>query len=534
MPADIPVPEPRQAIYAGKFPSPPAELNTLVPEDFNFMDFNFKSLKSQPKENEVIKTDNTFENIITSEEAKDESKEIATETEKKIELIEAKKTEDKTGIDKSLVLGAAVATTAAVATAAAVVSGTSESKEAEKNSAPVDTDKEPVAKSSAFVPIIDEKPLIKVSEARKSLEPTNKTEALATKSEPTVNVDMPKSKVEQPDRSEAPVAGAAVIAGAAAIAATTAAIVSSDKTKVIPEEVPKPKEVEKSDTSKTSKVEEMVKPCTTVALDEPKQTAVQEVIAPAPLPTNTSHLVAARESLKPSLLPVKPVNGAPSTDSDGLKTSSPLTKSTINSEELEKLRKQLDQQKILLEKEIDSKKMLESQIQAMISKSNAQDEALRYKNESLDQLQSDYLKTNNDLTAAKNEKEKLKEALLKAESELAATSEKDTKAFLEKSDEVAGLKDKLAEFAAIIGQKNKEIDSLQRQLEEAKRSNMQTALENVQKYETFEDDLIKMVEEEILRMQDTIDEQREYNAKLQMEVDSEYAFWKAKLSKNKN
>ena len=69
------------------------------------------------------------------------------------------------------------------------------------------------------------------------------------------------------------------------------------------------------------------------------------------------------------------------------------------------------------------------------------------------------------------------------------------------------MKDKVAEFASIIGQKNKEIDSLQRQLEEVKRSNMETALENVQQYEKIEDELMKMVEEEILRMQDTIDEQ---------------------------
>ena len=73
---------------------------------------------------------------------------------------------------------------------------------------------------------------------------------------------------------------------------------------------------------------------------------------------------------------------------------------------------------------------------------------------------------------------------------------------------------------------------MQRQLEETKRSNMQIALENVQQYEKIEDELMKVVEEEILRMQDTIDEQREYNSKMQVEVDSEYAYWKRRLSKS--
>ena len=40
-------------------PSPPAELNTLVPEDFDLIDFNFKDLKPK-KSKEVIRTDNSF------------------------------------------------------------------------------------------------------------------------------------------------------------------------------------------------------------------------------------------------------------------------------------------------------------------------------------------------------------------------------------------------------------------------------------------------------------------------------------------
>ena len=60
---------------------------------------------------------------------------------------------------------------------------------------------------------------------------------------------------------------------------------------------------------------------------------------------------------------------------------------------------------------------------------------------------------------------------------------------------------------------------------------MRTALENVQQYEKIEDELLKMVEEEILKMQDTIEEQREYNAKMQLEVDSEYTYWKRRLAK---
>ena len=271
-----------------------------------------------------------------------------------------------------------------------------------------------------------------------------------------------------------------------------------------------------------------------VSNDKPKAIIVEEVSAPPPLPTDNSHLIAIRESLKPSLLPVKPVNGAPSHNSEALKPLENVTDKAmkVNSQELECLRKQLEEHERKLEKEINSKKSLESQIITIISKSNGQEEALRFKNESLDQLQSEFLKVSNDLTSAKREKEILAEALAKAEEELSASSESNAKVYLQKSDEVTTLKDRLAEFAAIIGQKNKEIASLQRQLEETKRSNMNAALENVQKYENIEDDLIKMVEEEIFRMQDTISEQREYISKLQIEVDSEYAFWNRRLAKD--
>lgn len=649
-PTNVEVPEPRSAIYAGKYTNPPAELNTLVPEDFDFMDFNFKDLKSKKKEEEVIKTDHTFENIEPSVNKEHEP----TKTEP-----EPAKTEVNTSNnEKSFVLVGAAATATEI-TKAAVLSDSKSAETKEPKASPV----EPQTTA-----VIDEKPLVKVSEARKSLEPNTSTtksiivaDAAESKAEKTTNtvesketskdaaliagatalgaatvavttaatVNSDKSTKED-SKSQSPTTisdskrietkdnstNAAVIAGATVLSATTAAILTADKSSKDGSESQNPTAASNSDTSKNSSAvagttalgiataaattasivtadksakdtaapdsktveskdnskeaaaiagaaiigsataaaaivatdksskDETVsntKPDVTAKEEtKPKEKVVQELVAPPPpLPTNTAHLTAARESLKPSLLPVKPVNGAPLTDPDAaapskpISSNSPLGISAVNSEELEKLKKQLDQQKLALENEIDAKKALESQIQAMLSKSNAQEEALRYKNESLDTLHSDYLKINNDLTAAKSERDKLKEALTKAEAELASTSESNAKAFLEKNDEVTKLKDKLAEFAAIIGQKNKEIDSLQRQLEEAKRANMQTALKNVEQYTKIEDDLIKMVEEEILRMQDTVDEQREYNAKLQMEVDAEYAYWKRRLTKSK-
>ena len=71
MPKDIPIPETRSAVYAGKLPSPPAELNTLVPEDFDAIDFKFMDLKPKLKNDEdFTKTDHTFDDIKT-EEAKE-------------------------------------------------------------------------------------------------------------------------------------------------------------------------------------------------------------------------------------------------------------------------------------------------------------------------------------------------------------------------------------------------------------------------------------------------------------------------------
>lgn len=512
------VPAPRSAVYVAKYPSPPPELNTLVPEDFNLIDFNFNDLNHKKKD-EVIKTDNHFAIGTDEPEVNTESKDNKAEKVEKFEQ-ESKSTE-------AIVVVAATAVTAAVL---------------------VSNDEE-LDKPSVESPVVEE-PLKKVSEARKSLEPAKvesskpapiiiaevpksalakesvepvKTETSEVKSAPIIIAEVPK-KIEtktNEEKNEVPEVKAAPII----IAEVPQSIVKQE------EKVDQPVKIESPEIKAApiiiAPVPEAVEP---EIKKEP--VVVEEVTAPPPLPTDTAHLAAVRESLKPSLLPVKPVNGAPSTDPEvkSHAASSPLAETSVTAAELEKLRKELEEQKLALEREIDNKNALQSQIQAMVSKSTAQEEALKYKNESIEQLHSDYLKTNNDLTSARNEREKLVLALAKAEEELAKTSETNAKAYLEKSDEVNTLKDKVAEFAAIIGQKNKEIDSLQRQLDEAKRSNVKTVLDNVQKYEKIEDDLIKMVEEEILRMQDTIDAQREYNAKLQMEVDAEYAYWKRRLA----
>lgn len=455
--------------------------------------------KKEPKAEKIIAKEDNMPKEKEKESEVEKSKKNTSE-----EKAVVKPTENVT--DKT----ALAATTAVVATAAIATATVLSTIEEEKQPS-VEV---PIKGPSPPATIVVE-PLKKVSEARKSFEPSKFPVETEIKSAPIIIAEIPKSaeplKTVEPQRA---------VEFQKAIEQGKSPEPEAKAIPIIIAEAPNQKEEVK------------------VPEKEPK--IIQEVeeitAAPPPLPTDNAHLLASRESLKPSLLPVMPVNGAPSSDLDAPKpqtASSPLATSAITADELEQLRKELDEQKLALEREIDCKKALESQIQAIISKSNAQEEALKYKNESLEQLHSDYLKTNNDLTSARNEKEKLEAALTKAEEELATISESNAKSYLEKSEEVTELKDKLAEFAAIIGQKNKEIDSLQRQLDEVKRSNVNTALENVHQYEKIEDELMKMVEEEILRMQDTIDEQREYNAKLQMEVDAEYAYWKRRLEEVK-
>ena len=536
MPKDIPIPETRSAVYAGKLPSPPAELNTLVPEDFDAIDFKFMDLKPKLKNDEdFTKTDHTFDDIKTEEAKESEyeqkhseqadaikikSRETA-EIDQESKLSEIRKDlilEEIPKITKQPILTSVAADKAVEVVETSVINASEEGKDSET------------------VPIISKTPetfivensVVKVSNAKKLIEASLATdvakepECLSAKVDPVI-IDGVVSKPKSPAPSNAVLLTEEVVVAD-----------SQQKDEVDATSTPVLDKEEKEKLSQQNDEIEALTAISNVSNDKPKAIIVEEVSAPPPLPTDNSHLIAIRESLKPSLLPVKPVNGAPSHNSEALKPMENVTDKAmkVNSQELECLRKQLEEHERKLEKEINSKKSLESQIITIISKSNGQEEALRFKNESLDQLQSEFLKVSNDLTSAKREKEILAEALAKAEEELSASSESNAKVYLQKSDEVTTLKDRLAEFAAIIGQKNKEIASLQRQLEETKRSNMNAALENVQKYENIEDDLIKMVEEEIFRMQDTISEQREYISKLQIEVDSEYAFWNRRLAKD--
>ena len=536
MPKDIPIPETRSAVYAGKLPSPPAELNTLVPEDFDAIDFEFMDLKPKLKNDEdFTKTDHTFDDIKTEEAKESEyeqkhseqadaikikSRETA-EIDQESKLSEIRKDlilEEIPKITKQPILTSVAADKAVEVVETSVINASEEGKDSET------------------VPIISKTPetfivensVVKVSNAKKLIEASLATdvakepECLSAKVDPVI-IDGVVSKPKSPAPSNAVLLTEEVVVAD-----------SQQKDEVDATSTPVLDKEEKEKLSQQNDEIEALTAISNVSNDKPKAIIVEEVSAPPPLPTDNSHLIAIRESLKPSLLPVKPVNGAPSHNSEALKPMENVTDKAmkVNSQELECLRKQLEEHERKLEKEINSKKSLESQIITIISKSNGQEEALRFKNESLDQLQSEFLKVSNDLTSAKREKEILAEALAKAEEELSASSESNAKVYLQKSDEVTTLKDRLAEFAAIIGQKNKEIASLQRQLEEISRSNINTALENVQKYENIEDDLIKMVEEEIFRMQDTISEQREYISKLQIEVDSEYAFWNRRLAKD--
>lgn len=517
-------PQPRQAVYAARIPSPPLELNTLVPEDFDMIDF-WK--KPTGKGEEVpLKTDDSFALAKISEAEEPKNMDGADTGGKNTE-----ESSKEHGPNTTAVLVASAVTVTAI-TAAAILN----EKEAETLPKAVI----PVVEASS----ISEEPLKKVSEARKSIEasslPSKNPEIKAAA--PIVIEKSLSPKVFEQEKEKSSQVHKEEVTKASSIAVSN---VEEPAAPIIIAKVPqKPEIVEKDEKAQLKPESTHVAPI--IIADAPNQAVPEpepekvlakfdEVKAPPPLPTNTEHLVAARESLKPSMSPVKPVNGAPTSDPSRPKSSSsPLARSGINSEVLEKLTKELEKQKLALENESDTKKALESQINAMISRSNAQEEALRYKNESMEQLQTDFMRINKDLTAVKSEKDRLEASLAKAQEELKATSDSDAQAYLQKSDLVTELKDQVAEFASIIGQKNKEIDSLQHQLEEVKRANMKTALDNVQQYEKIEDELLKIVEEEILRMQDTIDEQREYNSKMQVEVDSEYAYWKRRLSKSEN
>lgn len=411
------VPKPKPAVYAPRPPSPPPELNTLVPEDFNFVDFSFNSIKKKPGADEnnfmqkIVKTDDSFQKLNIDDSVK-ENEEVA----------------------KNSAPGAEEKSTKTVAL---ITDSTAQKTEQSKDT------------------IIVEEPLMKVSDARKSIEPT---------------AMMMTSKSEEPDKSS------------------------------------------KQDL-----------------------TAKEVLPPPPPLPTNTAHLVAVRESLKPSLLPVKPVNGAPS--------SEPPTKDEVNNlalekskksvEELEKLKKDLDDQKRALEKEIELKRELESRLESYVKRSGELEEAVKSKEEIIRHLQDDHKRTNIELLEARDEKKGLEISLEKAEAELANISEANAKAYLEKSDEVNGFKDEILNLTVEMAEKNASIKTLEDTLKtemEAKSAMLQKDLEDSAEYDRMEDELIKMVEQEIMRMQDTLDEQHEYNTKLQTEVDSEYAYWKKRLS----
>ena len=80
---------------------------------------------------------------------------------------------------------------------------------------------------------------------------------------------------------------------------------------------------------------------------------VEEVKAPPPLPTNTEHLVAVHRILKAEHVACQTHEWAPTTDPEIPKAiSSPLAKSAISSEELDKLNKELERQKLELERKL--------------------------------------------------------------------------------------------------------------------------------------------------------------------------------------
>lgn len=513
--------EARSAVYATGNVTPPPELNTLVPEDFNLVDFNFKDLNGKAHENEIIKTDHHF--VVEEEDQKP-----STDTENKTdEVVEPVKQE----ICNTIVPTAVVVSSDPVNSVKEVLSSP---KSVQKD--------EVTSKSESSAIALASQP----SETDKAITSPLPTESLASKNEATIAETIDAKE----NTSDKPVEALIVKDEEKIIERPLSKVSEARKSfeggligQVSKEPVVKPQDSKDTDTAtktiedgKASTFEDSSlknqDPTLAVVTKETPFKEASETKAPPPLPTDTGHLIAIRDSMKPSLLPVKPVNGPPSVDTAEATSgkSSPLAKSEINAEELQSLRKQLEQQKYALEMEIDSKKNLELQIQAIISKSDAQEEALKLKNESMELVNAEFLKVNDDLTAIRGEKEKLEQSLSRAEDELSKTSETNAKAYLEKSDEINALKDKLAEFAAIIGQKDKEIQSLQKQLDESKKINMNVALEEVQEYDEIEDELIKLVEEEIKKMQETIEEQRKYNAKLQMEVDGEYSFWKRALN----
>ncbi len=337
----------------------------------------------------------------------------------------------------------------------------------------------------------------------------------------------------------------------------------AERPKRAKEEVVQLKDTKAEDTKKAANQanyanEPEVKKATAVA----PPPASKEILTPAaPTPVKDKFC----ESLKPRMLPVLPIAQAASKQPEGFTPSPPIVSSNIRpssvvsnngkiplatgkdgktspiklatyqpqNEELGRLKENFVKQAQLLEKERKDRMKLEHQFEALKAKCEAQDEALRYKNEKVSKMEQEFIGLKNEVTGLKMERDRIQSRLQIAETEMKEVSGSNAVEFIEKSDQVNKLKEQLDNLAYAISEKDKEISILNAQLKDSQDSHINVIFDSLNALRSFDDEFITVVEAEILKMENLLKDESEYNSKLQKEVESEYAFWKRTLSENK-
>jgi hypothetical protein len=293
-------------------------------------------------------------------------------------------------------------------------------------------------------------------------------------------------------------------------------------------------ESDSSDTKRTSLTESACneyKPDSRESL-KPRMLPVLSVAQPAakcPENFNSSPPIVA-SNLRPSSVVSNNGKIPLTTDKQGKTTPIKLANYQAESDELGRLRENFDKQAILLEKERKDRLKMEHEYEALKSKCEAQDEALRYKNEKAAKMEQDFIFLKNEVTGLKIERDRIHQKLEVAETELKQENGNNAAKFIAKSDEIIELKVKLDNLACAISDKNQEISALNTQLKASQDTHINVIFDSLNALKDFDEDFIAAVETEILKMETLLKEESEYNVKLQQEVNGEYSFWKKILS----
>lgn len=469
--APVSVPAARDAVYARRPLTPPADINTLVPEDFSFDEFEFLSSLKKPDDSKPVTS--STENATADTPSAAAPEHVASTS---------------SHTDGPLLLPAAKTDTAVNATAATLP---------ESGLAVV-----PVVHAASVTP-----PPVPTRTSMKPLVDTQRKSTATTDS--GVIMDFSDAEVEGTSSTMTEKQKDAAVQSPAAAPPETDAVILAPPP-------PAPSETVNQDRSSVRESKQAMLPVLPIA--EPA-TKAPEPLKQSP-PSTTSNV---RPS---SVLSGQSVSKRASSTGERMMHTGP------SAAEMETLKRQLAAKQQDLDHERDEMATLSNQIAALTSRSDAQEEALTYKNERIDRLEADFLRLNNDLTSLRNEKDRLATELARASDELERVSETNAKAFIEKSDEIAALKEQLEALRTLLAQKDREMETLRVQLEESKQTHMATALSGLDQYTDLDDAFIQLVTDEIKKLQETIAEETAYNDKLQAEVDVEYAFWKRNVAEH--